>query len=88
MRASIQADASKYKKWLEDIAGNDKEPGNFRVVAIRELLDRGYGKPAQQVKATVTSDAFDWDRIPEHKLRMVEETLRLAQRDGIVIEHE
>lgn len=89
LRASIQADASKYKQWLEDIAGNDDEPGNFRVMAIRELLDRGYGKPAQQIKATGDgAGRFDWDKVPIEKLREDHETLRLAQRDGIVIDHE
>jgi hypothetical protein len=31
---------------------------------------------------------FDWDKVPIEKLREVHETLRLAQRDGIVIDHE
>ena len=51
---------------------------------------RAYGKAAQAVK--VSPDAasrYDWSKVPIERARMVaEETLRLAQRDGIVIDND
>ncbi len=58
-------------------------------MAVREYLDRGYGKSAQPLKvATDASQRYDWTRIPIEKARMVAEALRLAQRDGIVIDND
>jgi hypothetical protein len=34
----------------------------------------------------VGTTKFDWSRVPDDKLRIVEETLRLGQREVIVIE--
>ena len=89
MRAAAQAHGKDMIDVLVKIAKNGKLPPHDRIIAAEKVLDRGYGKPSQQVKATLGgSGAFDWDRIPDDKLRVVEETLRLAQRDGIVIDHE
>jgi hypothetical protein len=60
-----------------------------RIKAGREILDRGYGKAPQSVKMTAsTGGRFDWSRVPDDKLAIVEETLRLAQREDIVIDHD
>jgi hypothetical protein len=58
-------------------------------IAAEKVLDRGYGKPAQQIKATTdSSQRYDWSRLPIEKARMVADALRIAQREGIVIDHE
>ena len=87
-RAKAQGLGDEMLNVLAEIARNTKLPPHDRIAAADKVLDRGYGKPAQQVKAQVTSGRFDWDKVPIEKLRQVHETLRLAQRDGIVIEHE
>ncbi len=66
-----------------------KLPPEVRIKAGKEILDRGYGKPAQQIKAsTDSSQRYDWSKVPIEKARMVADVLRLAQRDGIVIDNE
>jgi len=37
---------------------------------------------------TDSSNRYDWSKVPIEKVRLVAETLRLAQRDGIVIDNE
>ena len=50
--------------------------------------DRALGKPAQAIKQIGGSGRFDWEKVPVDKLRQLQDVLRLAQRDGIVIDHE
>ena len=89
MRAKAQAYGDDMIEVLVKIAKNGKLPPHDRITAAEKVLDRGYGKPAQQVKVQSNgAGRFDWDKVPIEKLREVHETLRLAQRDGIVIDHE
>jgi hypothetical protein len=42
---------------LEDIARNDPNTG-FRMTAIRDLWDRGHGRPSQQIEGTGVGGAI------------------------------
>ena len=43
---------------LFGIVRDEKIPANFRVMAGREILDRGYGKAAQPVRVSGGVDAY------------------------------
>ena len=86
-RAKAQGLGDEMLNVLAEIARNTKLPPHDRIAAADKVLDRGYGKPAQQVKAQVTSGRFDWDKVPSRS-SVRSRDARLAQRDGIVIEHE
>jgi two-component system OmpR family response regulator len=87
---------------LDALAGKRADPYDRSVDVLVGRLRRKIEPDAKQPTLIVTvagegykfatpvggAAAFDWDRIPDDKLRVVEETLRLAQRDGIVIDHE
>ena len=73
---------------LIEVATDKAQPGVARVAAVREYFDRRFGKAAQPLKVSDSSDRYDWRKIPIEKARMVGEALRLAGRDGVVIEHE
>jgi hypothetical protein len=88
MKAKAQAMGADILDGLLAMFNDAKQPIEGRIKAGKEILDRGYGKPAQQIKTTSSGSVFDWDKVPNDKLRMVEETLRLAQRDGVVIDYE
>ena len=70
------------------IARNGKIEPQVRINAIKEIHDRALGKPAQAIKQIGGSGRFDWEKVPVDKLRQLQDVLRLAQRDGIVIDHE
>jgi hypothetical protein len=88
MRAKAQGHADRVLEVLMQIVEDEDQPGEVRIKAGKEILDRGYGKAPQSVKATDSSNRYDWSKVPIEKVRMVAETLRLAQRDGIVIDNE
>ncbi len=74
---------------LVNIAKDVTLPVHDRITAAEKVLDRGYGKPAQQIKTSAdSSNRYDWSKVTIEKARMVAEVLRLAQRDGVVIDHE
>jgi hypothetical protein len=88
MRAKAQAYGDDMIEVLVKIAKNAKLPPHDRITAAEKVLDRGYGKPTQQIKTTDTSERYDLSKIAPDKLRMIADTLRIAQRPGIVIDHE
>jgi hypothetical protein len=45
---------------LVKLAHNRKKPDRVRIMAIREVLDRGLGKPRQEIDATVSQDHEEW----------------------------
>ncbi len=88
MKAAAQAHGADIIAGLMAIFNDKNQPGNFRVMAGREVLDRGYGKVSRPVKVQEGFGRFDWSRIPDDKLKLVDEVLRIAQTDGVVIDHE
>ncbi len=90
MKAIFQKpeDAEMMKAHLMAIAGNDKLPANHRVMAIHEFFDRGFGKATTPIKLQEGTGRWDWSRIPDDKLKLVDEVLRIAQTDGVVIDHD
>jgi len=88
MKAKAQGYAEATLEALFAMVNKVDEPIPGRVMAARELLDRGFGKAAQPLKVSHESERYDWTKIPIEKARLVADALRLAQRDGLVIEHE
>ena len=52
---------------LMEIATDGNQPGNVEVMAAREVLDRGFGKPTRPIKPDRDADAYDWDRLPRRQ---------------------
>ncbi|MEB4590101.1 hypothetical protein VSS37_03830 [Candidatus Thiothrix sp. Deng01] len=50
---------------LVKIAQNPKKPDNIRILAAREVLDRGTGKPRQEIDATVSRGHEEWLELME-----------------------
>ena len=78
----MQADGQRYKDLLDEIESDKSQPGNFRVMAIRELLDRGYGKAAQQIKAAIRVGVYDWDKLPDDQLQLVYDSLKSVAKEA------
>ncbi|UJS26261.1 hypothetical protein [Thiothrix winogradskyi] len=51
---------------LVKLAQNPKKPDNIRILAIREVLDRGLGKPRQEIDATVSKGHEEWLELMEN----------------------
>ncbi len=62
---------------LAAIAANVKNDPSDRIMAIRELLDRAYGKPKSVHTVSGTGGTYDLDRLNQEQL---------AQLEGILIE--
>ncbi len=87
-KAKAQGYADEVLDIYIQIARDKTQPPDARIKAGDRILDRAYGKPAQQIKTTDSSNRYDWSKVPIEKARMVADVLRLAQRDGIVIDNE
>jgi hypothetical protein len=79
-----------YKLWKE------AESEQARIMAGRELLDRGYGKAHQSTDVTIgpALPAFDPTQFTAEQLQLIEQALRLllgrpamGQQQPMVIEH-
>jgi hypothetical protein len=88
MKAKAQTMAGDVLDTYFAILKDAQAPPAERIKAGDRIMDRAYGKVAQQIKTTDTSARYDLRKVPIEKLRMVADTLRLAQRDGVVIDHE
>ena len=64
-----------------EIFRNENEPANFRVMAGREILDRGYCKPARAYNHAVGT--YDFSKLTDEQLRTTYELLKLASPDSI-----
>jgi len=51
--------------------------------AAVHLLDRGYGKPTQSTKGSMTVGTYDLSKLTDEQLRASYEILRLAAPDTI-----
>ena len=54
-----------------------------RMAAIRELLDRGYGRPAQALQHSGAVGSYDLGKLTHEQLVTLDEILTLATPDGI-----
>jgi len=52
IRAKCGDNGDAYVDILHDIAINEDEPTRFRIDAVKILLDRGFGKPPQEINIT------------------------------------
>ena len=66
---------------LMAIFRDEEQPANFRVMAGREVLDRGYGKATQGHK--LESASYDLSRLNDEQLRTTYELLKLASTESI-----
>jgi len=73
-------------KTLANIMNDVAAPPASRVAAANSLLDRGWGKPAQAIEATV-HNKFD-DRSDDELIRIIEGTIISDSADSGRIEFE
>jgi hypothetical protein len=72
---------------LVSIIRNQETPPHVIVVACRELLDRGYGKPTQSIDETVTvQNGMGPEMIKRLETDMLERMERARQRQLAVLE--
>ena|SRR5271157_4694139 len=82
-RAVAQRFGEEVLEGLMEIFRDTTQPGNFRIMAGREVLDRAYGKSVQPLRASGSIGIYDWSKVAPDRLRLVYDTLRLAHRQGI-----
>jgi len=64
MKAKAQGYGDEALDILMEIARDTNAPTHERIMAAEKVLDRGYGKPAQQIKTHSSGSVFDWDKVP------------------------
>ena len=82
-RAVAQGYGEEVLEGLMGIFRDATQPGNFRITAGREVLDRAYGKAAQPYRHSGNVGAYDLSKLTDEQLRASYEILRLAAPDTI-----
>jgi hypothetical protein len=66
---------------LESVMGDEKAPPAARVTAANTILDRGWGKPGQELVHTGGGEAYDLSKLTDDELLALTEVLARAAVD-------
>jgi hypothetical protein len=83
LKAACQAVGGHILDGLLKIFDDAKLAPEARIEAGEAILNRGYGKPAQQVRHNGAVGAYDFARLPDEQLRIVYDGLKAAAVDGL-----
>ena|SRR5208337_4568723 len=83
-RAIAQGYGEEVLEGLMEIFRDTTQPGNFRIMAGREVLDRAYGKAAQPDRHSDNVGNYDLSKLTDDQLRTTYEILKLATPDHVI----
>jgi hypothetical protein len=76
IRQVAQQHGAELIEGLMEIFRDKEQPANFRVMAAKEVLDRGYGKATQSHAHAVGT--YDFSALIDEQLKATYEVLKLA----------
>lgn len=87
IRAKCGDNGDGYVDMLHDLAMDEQQPTKFRIDAVKILLDRGFGKPPQEISVTsgvASMSDEELEALPQAKL---DQLIALSeQADAILAE--